>query len=56
MNTVVTHAPHSAHVTDMKAIPASASGSTVNQRVDTVDWRAVEESLDQYGNAMLPVS
>lgn len=54
MNTVVTHAPHSAHVTDMKAIPASASGSTVNQRVDTVDWRAVEESLDQYGNAMLP--
>lgn len=55
MNTLATHAFHRADVSDMKALPAVAgSVSTVTQRVDAVDWRAVEENLDRYGNAMLP--
>lgn len=54
MNTLATHAHHRADVTNVKALPpAAGSVPTVTQRIDALDWRAVEENLDQYGNAML---
>ena len=54
MNTVAAQASQGAHVTSMKAVADSACTSTIAQRIAAVDWGAVETSLDQYGNAVLP--
>ena len=53
MNTVLKRIPQNANVTDTTVALSDASGPAVARRIDAVDWRNVEQNLDQHGSAMI---
>ena len=53
VNTVLKRIPQNANVTDTTVALSDASGPAVARRIDAVDWRNVEQNLDQHGSAMI---
>ena len=53
VNTVLKRIPQNANVTDTTVALSDASGPAVARRIDAVDWRSVEQNLDQHGSAMI---
>ena len=53
MNNVLKRVPQNVSVMDTNVALPATSSAEVTRRVDAVDWREVQQNLDQHGSAMI---
>jgi hypothetical protein len=53
MNTVLKRSTRSSNVMNTAAQSSEPSDEAVERRIEAVDWRGVEDNLDQHGSAMI---